>query len=82
MQRSHDTQGKQVGGKLMWISKYTREVVREGKRVRWPNAETFWPAFGVVIIISVFAALILVLEDTAAKELLDQLQRAFSGFGG
>lgn len=66
----------------MWISKYTKEVVREGKRVRWPNAETFWPAFAVVIVISVFAALVLALEDYGAKELLSQLERAFSGFGG
>ena len=54
----------------MWISKYTKEVVREGKRVRWPNGEAFWPAFAVVLIISIFAALVLVLEDNAAAELL------------
>lgn len=66
----------------MWISKYTKEVVREGKRVRWPNGEAFWPAFAVVLIISVFAALVLVLEDNAAAELLKALENAFKGFGG
>ncbi len=65
----------------MWIAKYTKEVVREGKRVRWPNAEAFWPAFAVVLIISIFAALVLMLEDAAAQELLNALEEAFKGFG-
>ena len=66
----------------MWVAKYTKEVIREGRRVRWPNAETFWPAFLVVVIISAFAALVLLLEDTAAAELLKLLEQAFTGFGG
>ncbi|MCI1244732.1 MAG: preprotein translocase subunit SecE [Bacilli bacterium] len=59
--------------------KYLKEVVKEGKRVRWPNRETLWPAIAVVIWISVFAALFLVLEDLAASSIISQLQSAFGG---
>ena len=59
--------------------KYMKEVVKEGKRVRWPNRETLWPAIAVVICISVFAALFLVLEDLAASSIIDQLKSAFGG---
>jgi len=59
--------------------KYVKEVVKEGKRVRWPGRETLWPAVAVVIWISVFAALFLVLEDLAANSIITQLQSAFGG---
>jgi len=59
--------------------KYVKEVVKEGKRVRWPGRETLWPAVAVVIWISVFAALFLVLEDLAANSIISQLQSAFGG---
>jgi preprotein translocase SecE subunit len=66
----------------MGIRKYTGEVIREGKRVRWPNGDMFWPALAVVIIISVFAALILSLEDLAAATILNQLKEALKGIKG
>lgn len=56
---------------------YFRGVGREAKRVRWPKRETFLPAIGVVIAITVFAAIFLVLEDLAAGTLIEQLQKAF-----
>jgi preprotein translocase SecE subunit len=60
-------------------NKYMKEVVKEGKRVRWPGREELWPAIAVVIWISVFAALFLVLEDMAANSIISQLQQAFGG---
>lgn len=56
---------------------YFRGVAREAKRVRWPKKEAFLPAVGVVIAITVFAAIFLVLEDLAAGTLIEQLQKAF-----
>ncbi|MDY4857579.1 MAG: preprotein translocase subunit SecE [Candidatus Onthovivens sp.] len=56
---------------------YFRGVAREAKRVRRPKRETFLPAIGVVIAITVFAAIFLVLEDLAAGTLIEQLQKAF-----
>ena len=63
----------------MGIKKYTGEVIREGKRVRWPSGDMFWPALGVVIVISVLFALVLSLEDLAAATILNQLKEAFKG---
>jgi preprotein translocase SecE subunit len=59
--------------------KYMKEVVREGKRVRWPKKDKFWSTVAVVVIISVFAALILALEDLAAARIIDLLKQAFGG---
>lgn len=56
---------------------YFRGVAREAKRVRRPKREVFLPAIGVVIAITVFAAIFLVLEDLAAGTLIEQLQKAF-----
>ena len=56
-----------------------KEVVREGKRVRWPKKDKFWSTVAVVVIISVFAALILALEDLAAARIIDLLKQAFGG---
>jgi preprotein translocase SecE subunit len=59
--------------------KYMKEVVKEGKRVRWPSREVLWPAIAVVIVISVFAAVFLALEDLTAYQLIQQLENAFGG---
>jgi preprotein translocase SecE subunit len=56
-----------------------KEVVKEGKRVRWPSREVLWPAIAVVIAISVFAAVFLALEDLTAYQLIQQLENAFGG---
>ena len=36
--------------------KYMKEVVKEGKRIRWPKREELWPAIVTVIVIAVFVA--------------------------
>ena len=59
--------------------KYMKEVVKEGKRVRWPKREQLWPAVAVVICISVFVALFLALEDLTAASIISQLKNAFGG---
>ncbi len=57
--------------------KYTKEVVKEGRRIRWPKRDQLIPAIVVVIIISAFAALFLTLEDLTAASLINQLRNAF-----
>ena len=57
--------------------KYTREVVKEGRRIRWPKRDQLIPAIIVVICISAFAALFLTLEDLTAGSLINQLKNAF-----
>ncbi len=59
--------------------KYMKEVVKEGKRVRWPKREQLWPAVAVVICISIFVALFLALEDLTAASIISQLKNAFGG---
>lgn len=66
----------------MAIKKYVGEVVKEGKRVRWPKREDLIPSIIVVVAIAVFAALMLSLEDLAVGRLLAALEEAFAGFGG
>jgi preprotein translocase SecE subunit len=61
----------------MNIKKYSAEVVRESKRVRWPKREVLVPSIIVVVSIAVFAALVLSLEDLLVGELLKQLRNAF-----
>ncbi|HOJ44708.1 MAG TPA: preprotein translocase subunit SecE [Bacilli bacterium] len=63
----------------MNIKKYSSEVVREGKRVRWPKRDVLIPSIIVVVSIAVFAALVLSLEDLLVGELLKQLRDAFEG---
>ena len=59
--------------------KYVAEVVKEGKRVRWPKRDVLIPAIIVVVTIAVFAALILYVEDLAGNRLIEILKTAFSG---
>lgn len=63
----------------MGVKKYTQEVIKEGKRVRWPKKEKFFPVLISVIIICAFTALILSVEDWAAGTLIGQLKSLFSG---
>ncbi|MFA7378062.1 MAG: preprotein translocase subunit SecE [Erysipelotrichia bacterium] len=64
----------------MGVKKYTAEVVKEGKRVRWPKREQLLPTIFVVVIIAAFAAIFLSLEDWAAGSLLQTLKDAFAGW--
>ena len=59
--------------------KYTKEVVKEGKRVRWPKREVLLPTLVVVLCIAAFAAILLSLEDLTAGSLIQQLRNAFGG---
>ncbi len=63
----------------MGLRKFTGEVVKEGKRVRWPKRDVLVPAILVVVIISVISALILFGEDVAGRRLLDVLKDSFGG---
>ncbi|MDD3207126.1 MAG: preprotein translocase subunit SecE [Bacilli bacterium] len=64
----------------MGVKKYTAEVVKEGKRVRWPKREELLPTIIVVVVIAAFAAIFLSLEDWAAGSLLQTLKDAFAGW--
>lgn len=66
----------------MSVKKYTQEVIKEGKRVRWPKKEVFFPCLLTVVVICVICALILTLEDWAAGKLIQQLKDMFSGIKG
>ncbi|HBS02774.1 MAG TPA: preprotein translocase subunit SecE [Firmicutes bacterium] len=59
--------------------KYAKEVVKEGKRVRWPKREQLIPMIVVVIAVSAFAAIFLALEDLTAASMINQLKAAFGG---
>jgi len=61
----------------MSIKKYAGEVIREGKRVRWPKREDLLPAILVVLVIAAFAAIVLSLEDVAVGKLLGALENVF-----
>jgi len=61
-------------------AQYTRQVVKEAKRVRWPKSRVLLTTIITVVIISVFFALLLSLEDLAAGTLLKQLKEAFKGW--
>lgn len=59
--------------------KYTKEVVKEGKRIRWPHREELFPIIIVVLAIAAFAAIFLSIEDFTAGSLISQLKAAFGG---
>lgn len=62
----------------MGLKKFSGEVVKEGKRVRWPKREVLFASVLTVIIIGAFFALMLSLEDLAGNKLIDILRDAFS----
>ncbi len=64
----------------MGVRKYTKEVIKEAKRVRWPKRDVFLLALVTTLVICIFAALILRLEDLVAGELLKALKEVFKGF--
>ena len=66
----------------MGLKKYSNEVVKEAKRVRWPKREVLLPTLVVVLVIVFLAASILFLEDIAVGKLLGEIERVFQGFKG
>ena len=63
----------------MGMKKFAGDVVREGRRVRWPKRDELIPAIITVVVIMVFFALILYVEDLAGNKIIDILKDAFSG---
>ena len=63
----------------MGVRKYTKEVIKEAKRVRWPKRDVFLLALVTTLVICVFAALILRVEDLVGGELLKALKEVFKG---
>ena len=63
----------------MGVRKYTKEVIREAKRVRWPKRDVFLLALVTTLVICVFCALILRLEDLVSGELIKALKKVFEG---
>ena len=61
----------------MGVKKFTSEVIKEGKRVRWPKRDVLVPAFIVVVIIAALTGLILMGEDALGKGLIDVLKDTF-----
>ena len=59
--------------------KYAKEVIKEGKRVRWPKREQLVPMIIVVIAITAFAAIFLSLADLTAASMISQLKAAVGG---
>lgn len=64
----------------MTIKKYTQEVLKEGKRVRWPKREDLLPAIFIVVLTAAFFAAVLSLEDVAVGKLLGALEQVFATF--
>ena len=58
----------------MGLRKFTKDVVKEGKRVRWPKADVLIPSIVVVLVISFLVGLILFGEDALGKSLIDILK--------
>ena len=58
----------------MGLRKFTKDVVKEGKRVRWPKADVLIPSIVVVLVISFLTGLILFGEDALGKSLIEILK--------
>ena len=58
----------------MGVKKFTSEVIKEGKRVRWPKRDVLVPA----VIIAALTGLILMGEDALGKGLIDVLRKTFN----
>ncbi len=62
----------------MGVKKFTSEVIKEGKRVRWPKREVLVPAIIVVVVIAALTGLLLMGEDALGKGLIDVLKKTFN----
>ena len=69
---------KQQEVQNMGLGKFTKDVVKEGKRVRWPKREVLIPSIIVVVIIAALTGLILMGEDALGKGLIDVLKDTFN----
>ena len=62
----------------MGVRKFTADVIKEGKRVRWPKRDVLIPSIIVVVIIAAITGLILMGEDALGKGLIDVLKKTFN----
>ena len=62
----------------MGARKYVKEVIAEGRRVRWPKREQVLPVFGVVLLIAAIAGILLLLFDVGVNRLLEMIKDAFA----
>ena len=62
----------------MGLIKFSKDVVKEGKRVRWPKREVLIPSIIVVVVIAAITGLILTGEDALGKALIDVLKKTFN----
>ena len=62
----------------MGVRKFAADVVKEGKRVRWPKRDVLIPSIIVVVIIAAITGLILMGEDALGKGLIDVLKKTFN----
>ena len=62
----------------MGVKKFAQDVIKEGKRVRWPKRDVLIPSIIVVVIIAALTGLILTGEDSLGKALIDVLKSTFN----
>ncbi len=62
----------------MGVKKFTQDVIKEGKRVRWPKRDVLVPAIIVVVVIAAITGLLLMGEDALGKSLIDVLKNTFN----
>ena len=62
----------------MGVKKFAGEVIKEGKRVRWPKRDVLVPSIIIVVIIAAVVGLILTGEDALGKGLIDVLKSTFN----
>ena len=65
----------------MGVKKFTQDVIKEGKRVRWPKRDVLVPSIIIVVIIAAVVGLILTGEDALGKGLIDVLKSTFNKQG-
>lgn len=65
----------------MGLKNFSKGVVKEGKRVRWPKRDVLIPSIVVVVVIAAFFGLILFAEDWAGNSLIQILKNAFNNGG-
>lgn len=59
------------------VTNYARGVGHEAKRIKWPKRKELFPAFITVLVITIFAAIFLLIENYASEVLVGQLRQAF-----
>ena len=62
----------------MGLKSYTKGVVKEAKRIRWPKRDVLVPSIIVVVVIALFAGFLLFAEDAAGAKLIEILKDAFA----